>query len=287
MDSRSHTRKISKQSKTCGSAKNQTLFSNPMKKILPKLIPVFIIAISLIAFLICAIHVFPTLREYKEADNEYASVKQNYAAENKANGSVSDYSVLDIDVDELLRINEDYVAWFYLGDLNISLPIVKEKENEINKYIKTTFEGTTNASGCLFIPYNAGSNFTDMNTFIYGHNMANGSMFGSLKAMYNDPKSVENPYFYIYLKTGSVKKYRIISVVKTNAQSELYHVPTIGDDYTAYLQKALSAGRFDTYVAFTDVENNAMEEQSEFVTLSTCYGRSGSGQRLLVIGVQI
>lgn len=258
-----------------------------MKKLLPKLIPIIIIAISLIALGICATHILPTLREYKEADTEYESVKQSYASENKEKDSSSDYPVLDIDVDELLRINEDYVAWFYFEDLNISLPIVKEKESEINKYIKTTFEGTTNASGCLFIPYNAGSNFTDMNTFIYGHNMANGSMFGSLKSMYNDPKSVENPYLYIYLKAGSVKKYRVISVVKTNDESELYHVPTIGDDYSEYLDKALRAGRFDTYVPFTDIEKKAMKDQSTFATLSTCYGRSGSGQRLLVIGIQI
>lgn len=248
-----------------------------------------IITIALIAICIFASHIWQEISKYKEAEDEYETIKENYTEEEPDPAAETDpgYPELDIDTNELMKINEDYIAWFYLEDLDISLPVVKEKEDEINKYIKTTFEGTKNASGCLFISYDADSNFEDTNTFIYGHNMANRSMFGSLKTMYNNPESIENPYFYIYLKNGKVKKYRVIAVVKTPSQSSLYHVPTVGDDYSSYLENALNAGRFDSYVAFTKEEEKAMENQSDLVTLSTCYGRSGSGQRLLVIGLEL
>ena len=63
--------------------------------------------------------------------------------------------------------------------LGLRVLIVKGTDNE--GYLHTTFEGNNSKSGCLFMDYRDNEDFSLFNTFIYGHNMKNGSMFGKLK----------------------------------------------------------------------------------------------------------
>ena len=51
------------------------------------------------------------------------------------------------------------------------------------------------------------SSFSDGNTIIYGHNMKNGSMFGSLKKLLNDETLYDkDPYIYVYFKGDKIWK---------------------------------------------------------------------------------
>lgn len=51
--------------------------------------------------------------------------------------------------------------------------------------------------------------FSGRNTFIYGHNMKNGSMFAQLLKYKDDSFYKEHPYFYIYTPDGKVRTYEI------------------------------------------------------------------------------
>lgn len=202
--------------------------------------------------------------------------------------SESPFPERDIDIEGLLSVNPDFVAWIYYEDGKIDYPVAKETEDDINKYLNTTFEGQRNTAGCIFMPYDASSDFKDLNTFLYGHNMKNGSMFGTLKYLYRDPaENFKNPYFYIWTKDYERIMYRVVSMYVVDKDSEMYSVPVNIEGYVEYRDKILELGSVGGYQAFMDMEKGAMGQAEPFVTLSVCYGSAGTRNRLLVHGVEI
>ena len=69
-------------------------------------------------------------------------------------------------------------------------------------YISHTYRGERNAAGSIFLDaYNAGD-LTDRNTFLFGHNMRNGEMIGSLKNIREEGVTEENPDIWLYTEQG-------------------------------------------------------------------------------------
>jgi len=83
-----------------------------------------------------------------------------------------------IDMEKLSEINPDTVGWLRVGDTVIDYPVVQGADNDY--YLRRSFDGTRSDNGCLFLDVRNRSTFEDSNHLIYGHNMRNGSMFGSL-----------------------------------------------------------------------------------------------------------
>lgn len=225
--------------------------------------------------------------EYDRARESYVSALQPKEEQEEEPTETDPFPDLEIDMEGLLAENPDFVAWLYYEDAEISYPVVQESADEVNKYLKTTFEGTENSAGCVFMPYDADEAFRYMNTFIYGHNMKDGSMFGQLKNVFRKPDEAKNPYFYIWTKDGEAIRYRVIAAYVVEHDSEMYSIPLTDDAYQQYLSAVLELGSMDGYVPFTEEEETAMEESSPIVTLSTCYGSAGTSKRLLIQGIEI
>ena len=122
---------------------------------------------------------------------------------------------LKIDWEKLEDINKDIIGWIKIENTNIDYPILKDNDNL--KYLKHSFDGKYNSNGSIFT---LNSNpFNDNVTVIYGHNMKNGSMFGSIDVYSNEQFQKQHPYFYIYIP-GYVLKYHIISC-STKAASDI------------------------------------------------------------------
>lgn len=184
---------------------------------------------------------------------------------------------LEIDFEALLAINGDTVAWLDLPALGISYPVVFTTDRDY--YLSHTFEGNKNAGGAIFVEPVNEPGFSDRNTFLYGHNSADGSMFGKLREIqYLDAEREANPFFYVYRRDGRIAKYRIYSCYVTDEDSDSF--VTFDDDY------------YDTYVDMTasrsaaDLHADGLP-RGNIVTLSTCYGGPGTTKRFLVHGVQV
>ena len=117
--------------------------------------------------------------------------------------------------------------------------------------------------------------FTDQNTIVYGHNMKNGSMFGTLDKYQDQTLFEQHPEFYIYLP-GKILKYRIFSCYagRTGSEGYRYHFPE-AEDFQIFLDMVSSYGDYDigTELSVTD----------RIVTLSTCVN-SRRNYRYLVHG---
>lgn len=107
------------------------------------------------------------------------------------------YSMLD-GARKLLDINPDTVGYLRIptkngGDPIIDLPVVQAEDNM--KYLDLNFKGEDSRTGTLFLDFR--NHFDEVengrlkhensdNLVIYGHNMADESMFGKLKYYYSD-----------------------------------------------------------------------------------------------------
>lgn len=248
-----------------------------------------IIGILVVIILLCLGFVGLVLYEYYRTDILYDGIIEDHVAHEEPDVLEDDgFPKLDIDIEGLLEANPDFLCWLYYEDGNVDYPVVKEREDDINGWMHRAFDGTKNSAGTIFMPYDADSKFHDMNTFLYGHNMANGSIFGSLKLIYRNPaENYKDPYFYIWTKDYEKIKYRVVSMYVINKDSNMYAVPQTNDGYRDYFDSMMQAGSMSGFIDFTDKETEAIEGCSPIVTLSTCYGYAGTSNRLLVQGVEI
>lgn len=166
-----------------------------------------------------------------------------------------------LDLNRLREYNEDVVGWIRIpGIAEIDYPIMQGEDNTY--YLDHAWDNSENVAGAIFLECLNGSDYTDYNTIVYGHNMRNDTMFGLLY-LYRDPSTLKHsPYVYIRTDEG-VLRYEIFAAYYTDLES-----PTYG----------LSFNQEETRVAFlTHAEENT-EVHAEFqpeltdriLTLSTC-----------------
>lgn len=250
-----------------------------------------ILGVALIVFLYSAYQLIAIYMEYHKGDKEYEEIVKKAVEiqlpqqtdEETSDGantepSIKVHSSLKVDFEKLAQTNPDIVAWIQFDEPErISYPVVQGQDND--KYLKTTFEGKANAAGTIFMDVGNQKDFSDRNTFIYGHNMKNGSMFGQLRKYKTRDYYEQNPYFYIYTPDGKEVKYQIFAVCIVEDTSRSYTRYFENDEqYVDYLNYIRSVARYET-----GVEPAA---DSKIISLSTCTNVSDT-QRLVVHGVKL
>lgn len=243
-----------------------------------------ILIIAIIVFLFSAYKLYTIYSEYSRGNKEYQEVinevitQEIVESPKEESGNEEEKTVFRVDFEKLQKINADAIAWIRFDEPSkISYPVVKGEDN--SEYLKKTFEGKKNAAGALFADAYNNSDFSDRNTFIYGHNMKNGSMFGQLRKYKSFDFCKENPYFYIYTPDGKETTYQVFAVGIVEDTDVSYNkFFENNEEYLQYLKYLKSVSRYDTGVEVT--------EQSQIVSLSTCTNVTET-QRLLVHGVKI
>ena len=216
---------------------------------------------------------FRDWKNYHDAGEEYAQVGemiQQPSDENAASETMqpaqTDMPDLNIDFKGLQAANPDFIGVLYVPALDLTYPFVNGVDNET--YLHTTFYGTQNPSGCIFLDCNSSPDLSDRFSVIYGHNMKNMTMFGSLKKFSQDQTlAEENPYFYLYLPDRTMK-YRIYGYETISNQDSMYYQKTETDDQYDTLIKRL---RSKSQYAPDDLEFD-FADRPDLVTLSTCWG---------------
>lgn len=223
-------------------------------------------------------------KQYQEANNEYQQLEQT-AVKNETTAPATpeeDYPHLSINYTQLESINPDFVCWLYFPYFGINYPVVQE--TEIDEYLKKTFDGKRNSSGCLYTDIYSSPDFTGMHDIIFGHNMRNGSMFGKFKQLVQSEDTAkelsQNPYFYVYTGT-TINKYEIFAYYVTTVGSPAYDVVTTDEQYDDFMNYIRSNNMY------TQPTNVDLTAKPSILTLSTCSGRSGSGRRLVIHAAKI
>lgn len=167
-----------------------------------------------------------------------------------------------IDFNKLKEQNKETVAWIKVNNTNIEYPVVKANNN--NFYLNHSFDKSENLAGWIFADYRNKFDNTDKNIIIYGHNMRDGSMFGSLKNILNSDwyENEENTNITLYTENEKCI-YKVFSIYKI--ESEDYYIKTEFSNDNEFEQfvntiKNRSIKKFDIDVS----------KEDNILTLSTC-----------------
>ena len=213
----------------------------------------------------------------ESADSDYSNKNSDETGkkELKRNYNRNDFPDIKVDFDELKKINASCVAWLYVEGAQINYPVVQGQDNEF--YLHHTFEMKKNSSGCVFMDYEVDPLLTSRNTFFYGHNMKNGTMFGHLKNFINNSAVYDkDPYIYVFRPEG-IYRYEIFSYYLDSTDSKMYYTCDTFDEYRAYLREAERLSVRECSARATADDN--------IVTLVTCSGSGANKRRFFVHGV--
>lgn len=177
---------------------------------------------------------------------------------------------LSVDFDYLRNINQAVVAWIYCEDTPISYPVVLSADN--SDYLYRLIDGTSNASGTLFMDFRNTGDFSDGNSMIYGHNMKDGSMFASIEKYCKQEYYDQHPVMYLLTPDGEYKL-ELIAGKTVRADNESIYTTTLSVED---VQKRMESSDFQASVQ--------LQPQDRFVTLSTC-AYSFDSARYVVTGV--
>lgn len=133
------------------------------------------------------------------------------------------YSAYAADVDKkidfaaLREINSDVCAWITVPGTEIDYPVVYAPKGE-GYYLDHSFEGESSRHGAIFMDdYNL-MDFSDPVTFIYGHNMKDGSMFAGLHSFEDAMFFDAHTAIHIYTPEHMFV-YEIIAAYKTGDEN--------------------------------------------------------------------
>lgn len=243
------------------------------KSFIHKLFTNIILLLCIVIFVISAYQLYMIYYGYKEGD------EANQEIQSMALITTDDpnaYWKTYVDFDKLCQVNEDVVAWIKFEQPSvINYAVLQGEENDT--YLYTTITGEKSIFGSIFMDMRNESDFTSKNTILYGHNMKNGSMFGSLNRYKTYEHFQEYPYFYLYTPDGMAAKYQVVATDEVRYDSWHYDTKFDTDTYQAYLDNIIKGSLYHTETALT-LEDNIL-------TLSTC--TASDTVRLVVQGIKV
>lgn len=180
---------------------------------------------------------------------------------------------ISVDFEQLLRQNADAAAWIYCPDTPINYPVVQGTDNSY--YLDHMIDGKENPSGTIFLDHRCAAALTDSYSVIYGHNLKDQAIFGSL------PNYADQAYYdahpIMYLLTP-----------ERNFVMELFAgFVTDSDDgmFTLPLTEQTRDRLIETCMARSDFEPQVQPDTKErLIVLSTC-SYAYEDARYVVVGM--
>ncbi len=227
-----------------------------------------------------AIFCYGRYQEYKSA----LEVKK--LQEQKAQSGSGEVRVDDIlpEYQRLYASNSDLVGWIVIEGTDINYPVVQSKVYQ-EFYLDHNFDGEEDEAGAIFTDARNDVFAPDDNIIIYGHNMKNGSMYGTLQR---------------YLGMTYYKEHQYISF-DTLYKKSLYRIMAVG--LSKISEESSSSFKYYDYLNYKDEKefhkyiNNIKKLQAydtgvavnygdKLITLSTCNSVEKDG-RLFIIAKEV
>lgn len=246
------------------------------------LIPILIIAI--IMLFVSVFYVMFKMNSQQKSKEDYSNLASSVAPSisNEITSPSIDENLIDnpIDFEAVQAQNDEIYSWIYIPDTNVNYPVCRSKTND-NFYLDHDIYGNYSFAGAIYSQYCNSIYMHDRVTVLYGHNMADGSMFGDLYKFTDEDFFNEHEYFYIYRPNHKLT-YRIASIYSYDDRHIMnsfdFDDDKVFQEYLDYIQNPRSF----TKVVRDDLN---LSTDDKIVTLSTCLN-SGDG-RLLLQGVLI
>ncbi len=183
---------------------------------------------------------------------------------------------------ELLAQNADTIGWIFVEHTDVDYPVVKNDDDEF--YLSHDFRKQPFRAGAVFMDFRDIFGWKESeqstNIILYGHNMANNTMFGSLRRYRQDYSYYKTAPFIELSSNYKTYKYVIFANPITDGSAEAtwryWDMEDLSDkeQFTAYVetakQKSLSKIPID------------VEYGDKILTLSTCYSDADDSRFLII-----
>lgn len=184
--------------------------------------------------------------------------------------------------EEIYEMNNDTVGWIKLPGTVLDYPVMQTPDSE-NYYLYRDFNKANSQRGSIYAREVCDINEPSDNITIYGHNMADGSMFAALNGYVNKSTWEASPLIFFDTLT-EYHTYKIFAVFKTSAN--------IGQGFSYHqFVDAETEAEFDEFVS--TCKDLAFYETGitpvygdKLICLSTCEYTLDNG-RLVVAAVRI
>jgi sortase B len=255
---------------------------------------------SCVAIVVCGYMIADYYIDNITTQNSYTELIQNYE-KSMANTDVEETTAAEEEgepmtllpaAEELLAINSDVIGVINIPDTEVNYPVMQS--NDLVKYLNLDFMGEEARAGALFMDYRNKFDYVvdgkraaadSDNLVIYGHNMATGMMFGSLKNYREyDYYYGEHPIIELNSNYGCYK-YKIFAFFILDV-----------DDETETAFDCWNQLDFEDEDSFYDFVNEAKKRTlrlndvdvqygDKLLTLSTCngiFGNDGPGRFIVM-----
>ena len=183
----------------------------------------------------------------------------------------------DVDFNKLKKQNSDTVAYLKVKGTDIDYVVVKSNNNN-NYYLKHNFNKENNVAGWIFADYRNKFDGTDRNIVVYGHNMKNGSMFGTLKNVLTENWQENEQNLKIVFITE--RKEYLFQVFSTySIKAEEYYINTefeSNQSYTEFLNTIKNRSNHNYNVEISPID--------KVLTLSSC---NSDGSKRIVLHAKL
>ncbi len=179
---------------------------------------------------------------------------------------VDEDTSLTVDFEILKEKNSEAVGFIKVNGTKIEYSVVKHKDNFY--YLTHSFDRSYNKYGWIFANFENKFDGTDKNITLFGHNMRNGSMFGTLKNVLTEEwQSNEDNHKVLFITEEGKFIYQVFSTYKIYKE-EYFATSNFKDDseFLTFINKIKKRSNKDYNVEVT--------ENDQILTLSTCHSNN-------------
>lgn len=229
-------KKKKKKPKTLGQ-KLRGLFPEKGDKPL-EIVRKFVFLGSLVAIVVCGYMVGDYYLDLWRSRMEYSNIDDIYRTYTPIITSVEDDTRVDDKfydllpgAKKLLDINSEVIGYMTIptidGNPIVALPVVQAKDN--SKYLDLNFKGENSRAGALFLDWRNSFDIVENhrlveknsdNLIVYGHNMADESMFGNLKYYRRNPDYYESHPIVEFNSNYEQYTYKIFAFFLLDAEDD-------------------------------------------------------------------
>ena len=222
----------------------------------------YIILICLVVILFISVkNIFNWIKDNKKTSEMESIIEDKTSVEIIDDNTES--GVINVDLNDLKKINSDTVGYIKVNNTNINYPVVKTNNNTF--YLTHTFDKTENKAGWVFMDYRNHNDNFDTNTILYAHGRLDNTMFGSLRKVIKE-EWYTNPDNYIlqYSNDYYSSKWQVFSIYRVKETDDYIKTNfSSNEEYISFINLIKSRSIYDFNI---DVNTN-----DNIITLSSCY----------------
>jgi len=185
-------------------------------------------------------------------------------------------TVINPTIVQLQETHPSVVGWMTIPNTRIDHPFVQRPDNVF--YLDHDINHERSPSGTVFMDYRNLPDFTEFHTLVYGHNMRNGSMFGTLREFLSRDFFIANRDGFVFLPYATYE-FDVFAVAIIR--------PDDGIIYGLQVETVEQRQEFIDHVRRVSTHIRPYMDPTpddRFITLSTCRN-DAANSRVVLIGV--